>query len=825
VGWVRSDTGLYGRGVSVSALPFPMHGVREKKTKKGCDSPTRPAGRLKQKLSRIRFGARRALHMLNPNAREWRPPQPGGLSAGLAAAAFREEEAGAGGGVATTAAAGPRPTAAAVTPPPPPLSWARRAAAAAASSTGEAITSARGTPTAPVAMRSGGGRGPGSRPAAPPLSPMAAPPPPRAAPAPAPGGGEDLLTFDDLFHASASDAEDGPGCGGGRAHTPTRSSVSEERDGETERRSRGPKTKQAGGGGEGWSLTFPGYPCLPFFQTSSLHGGGGAPPPAAPSSAGGAGSYAGPSPSPSRAAAVAEAEKALAALRLAAAGGPASVIASPHVALADGGCGGAGAEGGAGAPDVSAAALPPSARVEVGGGSGAKAGVKEAEEGAGAGPPGAASPPPPPPPAAAAAEGAAPATPSPSAAAAAAAALPPPHPTRVGPDDFTLLRVVGRGAFGKVFQVRQRGTGKVYAMKVMAKAPILAKGHGAYVRAERDVLTSVIHPYIVTLRYSFQTDAKLYLVLDFVAGGHLFFQLYRQGIFSEDLARLYTAEIVLALAHLHGLGFVHRDLKPENVLLDAAGHVKVTDFGLAKAGLAHDEGGRAANSFIGTVEYMAPEVVSGRGHGKAVDWWSVGILLYEMLCGVPPFRAKGRPALQRQILGGKLKLPPYLSREAQALLRALLVREPPKRLGYGPTGSADVMGHPFFGRVDWAALAEGRVASPFRPSLGQHDSVENFDRIWTDLAPEDSPVGTPRAGSGGGAGGGGGGPAPAPPAPPPSSTTPCTPPAAAFAGFTYIAPADLSSRVEAAWAKAAAAATAEREKGGGAGGGGEGSGA
>jgi ribosomal protein S6 kinase beta len=515
-------------------------------------------------------------------------------------------------------------------------------------------------------------------------------------------------------------------------------------------------------------------------------------------------SYAGPSPSPSLADALADAEAALASLRLAAAGGSASVIASPLVADAA-----PLGEAGVAPPPPPP---PPAARVEVAVG-GCK--EKEEEEGGGGGgeagdEPTTAAPPPPAPPSTSATPGSLgrpPPGPSSSLAAAATAAARP--PTRVGPEDFTLLRVVGKGAFGKVFQVRQRGTGAVYAMKVMRKAPILAKGQGAYVRAERDVLTSVVHPYIVTLRYSFQTEAKLYLVLDFVAGGHLFFQLYRQGIFSEDLARLYTAEIVLAVAHLHGLGFVHRDLKPENVLLDAAGHVKVTDFGLAKAGLAHDEGGRAANSFIGTVEYMAPEVVAGRGHGKAVDWWSVGILLYEMLCGVPPFRAKGRAALQRQILGGKLKLPPYLSREAQALLRALLVREPPKRLGYGPSGSADVMGHAFFARVDWTALAEGRVASPFRPSLRQHDSVENFDRIWTDLAPEDSPVGTPREGGGvggppphtpggGGGGGGDGNGADAPPH---------TPPGAAFDGFTYIAP----GLVEEAWAKAAAAAAAAAE--------------
>ncbi|PRW45661.1 serine threonine- kinase 2 19-like isoform A [Chlorella sorokiniana] len=317
---------------------------------------------------------------------------------------------------------------------------------------------------------------------------------------------------------------------------------------------------------------------------------------------------------------------------------------------------------------------------------------------------------------------------------------------RLGPNDFEMLRIVGQGAFGKVFQVRKRDTSEIFAMKVMRKDRILERDHKDYVRAERDVLTSVLHPYIVTLRYSFQTPKKLYLVLDFINGGHLFFQLYRQGTFDEALARLYTAEIVLAIAHLHSLGFVHRDLKPENVLLDSEGHVRITDFGLAKGNVSDAEHERT-NSFIGTMEYMAPEVITGRGHGKAVDWWSVGILLYEMLNGMPPFRAKGRTQLQKLITAAKFKLPSYLSSEVQSLVKGLLQKEPAKRLGYGPSGSADVMGHPFFKGMDWRKLEARQIISPFRPNVRSIESIDNFDKIWTDLPPTDSPCATPRESS------------------------------------------------------------------------------
>ncbi|KAL6753068.1 kinase-like domain-containing protein [Haematococcus lacustris] len=330
--------------------------------------------------------------------------------------------------------------------------------------------------------------------------------------------------------------------------------------------------------------------------------------------------------------------------------------------------------------------------------------------------------------------------------------LPPPSPhasyrltqdSKIGPQDFEMLRVVGQGAFGKVFQVLHKASHQVFAMKVMRKERILQKDHSEYVRAERDLLTAVVHPYIVTLRFSFQTPTKLYLVLDFINGGHLFYSLYREGVFSEDVARLYCAEIVSALSYLHSIGIMHRDLKPENVLLDNEGHVRLTDFGLAKGNM--DVEGARSNSFIGTMEYMAPEIIEAKGHTKSVDWWSTGILLYEMLCGVPPFRAKSRQALQQQILSAKVKFPKFLSSEAQNLLKGLLTRDTAKRLGAGPGGSDAIRKHPFFKSINWARLEARQLPSKFVPEVSCSRCVNNFDKLWTDQPAEDSPCGTPSA--------------------------------------------------------------------------------
>ncbi|KAF8052806.1 hypothetical protein N665_1503s0002 [Sinapis alba] len=308
----------------------------------------------------------------------------------------------------------------------------------------------------------------------------------------------------------------------------------------------------------------------------------------------------------------------------------------------------------------------------------------------------------------------------------------------VGLDDFEVMKVVGKGAFGKVYQVRKKETSEIFAMKVMRKDKIMEKNHAEYMKAERDILTKIDHPFIVQLKYSFQTKYRLYLVLDFINGGHLFFQLYHQGLFREELARVYTAEIISAVSHLHEKGIMHRDLKPENILMDVDGHVMLTDFGLAK----EFEENTRSNSMCGTTEYMAPEIVRGKGHDKAADWWSVGILLYEMLTGKPPFMGS-RGKIEQKIVKDKIKLPQFLSSEAHSLLKGLLQKEPERRLGSGPSGAGEIKEHKWFKGMNWKKLEAREVKPSFKPEISGRQCIANFDKCWTEMSVLDSPANSP----------------------------------------------------------------------------------
>eukprot|EP00892_Ulva_mutabilis_P008167 jgi/Ulvmu1/5722/UM024_0075.1 len=321
----------------------------------------------------------------------------------------------------------------------------------------------------------------------------------------------------------------------------------------------------------------------------------------------------------------------------------------------------------------------------------------------------------------------------------------------MGPSDFQAVREIGQGAFGKVYLVQSRTTRQFYAMKVLNKQRVLQKEQVSYAMCERDVLCSLTHPYLVTLRFAFQTNHRLFLVMDYIEGGHLWTHM-KAGFLPEAVAKVFTAEIVLALMHLHALGIAHRDLKPENILLDSDNHCRLTDFGLAKRDMAEDT---RAHTMVGTIDYMAPEIVRNEGHGREVDWWSLGVLLYEMLFARLPFapqvprppRGKARkdPRLEpgtdeykaevkRRILSGKVVWPkgPFVAvatSGAKNLIQRLLAKSPEQRLA----GEA-VMQHDWFKDIDWGALERREIPSPLRSSIfaGGADKVSQSN---LDMAP------------------------------------------------------------------------------------------
>uniref|UniRef100_A0A4W4DV96 non-specific serine/threonine protein kinase n=1 Tax=Electrophorus electricus TaxID=8005 RepID=A0A4W4DV96_ELEEL len=309
---------------------------------------------------------------------------------------------------------------------------------------------------------------------------------------------------------------------------------------------------------------------------------------------------------------------------------------------------------------------------------------------------------------------------------------------KADPSQFELLKVLGQGSFGKVFLVRKMvgpDGGQLYAMKVLKKASLKVRDR-VRTKMERDILVEVNHPFIVKLHYAFQTEGKLYLILDFLRGGDVFTRLSKEVMFTEEDVKFYLAELALALDHLHNLGIVYRDLKPENILLDEAGHIKLTDFGLSKESVDQD---RKAYSFCGTVEYMAPEVVNRRGHTQSADWWSLGVLMFEMLTGTLPFQGKDRNETMNMILKAKLGMPQFLSLEAQSLLRMLFKRNPANRLGAGPDGVEEIKRHAFFSTIDWNKLYRRELQPPFKPAAGKPDDTFCFDPEFTAKTPKDSP--------------------------------------------------------------------------------------
>lgn len=333
--------------------------------------------------------------------------------------------------------------------------------------------------------------------------------------------------------------------------------------------------------------------------------------------------------------------------------------------------------------------------------------------------------------------------------------------TRLGVDDFEHLKVIGRGAFGEVRLVQKKDTGHIYAMKILRKMDMLEKDQVAHVRAERDILVEADHQWVVKMYYSFQDYANLYLIMEYLAGGDMMTLLMKKDTLSEDVTQFYVAEAVCALDYIHQLGFIHRDIKPDNLLLDAKGHIKLSDFGLCTglkkshrtdfykdlsqakpSDFSHSpydskrrletwkKNRRAlAYSTVGTPDYIAPEVFQQIGYTQLCDWWSLGVIMYEMLIGYPPFCSESPQETYRKIMNWRetLIFPPEMpiSAAAHDLVQRFCCGAE-NRIG-GTQGVEEIHCHPFFNGIDWMTIRDRPAA--YVPEVKSITDTSNFDEF------------------------------------------------------------------------------------------------
>lgn len=287
--------------------------------------------------------------------------------------------------------------------------------------------------------------------------------------------------------------------------------------------------------------------------------------------------------------------------------------------------------------------------------------------------------------------------------------------------DFTLGKTLGTGAFGRVRIVTYKKTSNVYALKTLKKAAIIKMKQVDHIMSEKQILQELKHPFIVNMWGSFHDQRYIYMVLEYIVGGEFFTHLRKAGRFENEQSCFYAAQIVCIFEYCHSKNIVYRDLKPENVLINADGYVKLTDFGFAKV-IEH-----RTYTLCGTPEYIAPEVLLNKGHGKPVDWWTLGILIYEMIVGYPPFVDEDPMGIYQKILSGKIVFPKLFDKNAKGLVKKLLTADLGKRYGNLKNGVDDIKQHKWFSSTSWQDLLDKKITPSFKPTVKGEADTSNFD--------------------------------------------------------------------------------------------------
>jgi serine/threonine protein kinase len=310
---------------------------------------------------------------------------------------------------------------------------------------------------------------------------------------------------------------------------------------------------------------------------------------------------------------------------------------------------------------------------------------------------------------------------------------------RIGLDHFNFLAVLGKGNFGKVMLAEAKVSKKLYAIKVLKKEFIIENDEVESTKSEKRVFliaNKERHPFLLNLHACFQTETRVYFVMEYISGGDLMLHIQR-GQFGLKRAQFYAAEVCLALKYFHENGVIYRDLKLDNILLTLDGHIKIADYGLCKEDMWY---GSTTSTFCGTPEFMAPEILLDKKYGRAVDWWAFGVLIYQMLLQQSPFRGEDEDEIYDAILADEPLYPIHMPRDSVSILQKLLTREPELRLGSGPGDAQEIMSHAFFKGVNWDDVYQKRLPTPFKPNIKDAKDTSNFDQEFTSVTPVLTPV-------------------------------------------------------------------------------------